>query len=121
MSYHGFSNRRNGLLIPFSLDDFAWGGVGNDGVVPGTAGGPDQSGAGGVTQLQQRFPSALSNAFHNYTIGLYAEDGIRLRPNLTVTAALRVEHQSDPICYQNCFARTFPWFNMALDPTGQVP
>ena len=121
VSDHGFSNRLNGLLIPFSLDDFAWGGNGNDGVVPGTAGGPDQSGAGGITQLQQRFPTALSNAFHNYTIAVYAEDGIRIRPNLTVTAALRVEHQSDPTCYQNCFANTQPWFNLALDPTGIVP
>jgi hypothetical protein len=121
VSDHGFSNRLNGLLIPFSLDDFAWGGNGNDGVVPGTAGGPDQSGLGGVTQLQQRFPTALSNAFHNYTIAVYAEDGIRIRPNLTVTAALRVEHQSDPNCYQRCFANTAPWFNLALDPTGIVP
>jgi len=118
---HGFSNRRNGLLIPFSLDDFAWGGVGNDGLVPGTAGGPDQSGAGGVTQLQQRFPSALSNALHNYTIGLYAEDGIRVRPNLTITAALRVEHQSDPTCYQRCFASTDPWLDLTRDPEGLVP
>ena len=121
VSDHGFSNRLDGLLIPFSLDDFAWGGAGNDGVVPGTAGGPDQSGAGGVTQLQQRFPTALSNAFHNYTIAVYAEDGIRIRPNLTITAALRVEHQSDPTCYQKCFANTQPWFNLALDPTGIVP
>jgi Carboxypeptidase regulatory-like domain len=121
VSDHGFSNRLNGLLIPFSLDDFAWGGNGNDGVVPGTAGGPDTSGLGGVTQLQQRFPTALSNAFHNYTIAVYAEDGIRIRPNLTVTAALRVEHQSDPTCYQKCFANTQPWFNLALDPTGIVP
>jgi hypothetical protein len=121
VSDHGFSNRLNGLLIPFSLDDFAWGGNGNDGVVPGTAGGPDLSGAGGVTQLQQRFPTVLSNAFHNYTIAVYAEDGIRIRPNLTVTAALRVEHQSDPTCYQKCFANTQPWFNLALDPTGIVP
>jgi hypothetical protein len=118
---HGFSNRLNGLLIPFSLDDFAWGGAGNDGVVPGTAGGPDQSGLGGASQLQQRFPTALSEAFHNYTIALYAEDGIRVRPNLTITAALRVEHQSDPTCYSNCFAYTAPWFQLALDPAGIVP
>jgi len=118
---YGFSNRLNGLLIPFSLDDFAWGGAGNDGVVPGTAGGPDQSGLGGVSQLQQRFPTNLSAAFHNYTVALYAEDGIRVKPNLTVTLALRIEHQSDPTCYQRCFAYTAPWFSLAKDPTGIVP
>jgi hypothetical protein len=118
---YGFSNRLNGLEIPFSLDDFAWGGNGNDGAVPGTAGGPDQSGLGGVTQLQQRFPTALSAAFHSYSIAVYAEDGIRVRSNLTVTAALRVEHQSDPTCYQNCFSSTVPWFNLVKDPAGIVP
>jgi hypothetical protein len=113
VSDHGFSNRLDGLLIPFTLNDFAYGGVG---------GGPgDPTFFGGVTQLQQRFPTTLSNAFHNYTIAVYAEDGIRIRPNLTITAALRVEHQSDPTCYQNCFANTQPWFNLALDPTGIVP
>ena len=118
---YGYSNRRNGLLIPFSLDDFAWGGAGNDGVVPGTAGGPDQSGLGGASQLQQRFPTTLANAFHNYSIAVYAEDGIRVRSNLTITAALRIEHQSDPTCYQNCFAYTVPWDNLTKDPTGIVP
>ena len=118
---YGYSNRLYGLLIPFSLDDFAWGGAGNDGVVPGTAGGPDQSGLGGASQLQQRFPTTLSNAFHSYTFAAYAEDGIRVRPNLTITAALRIEHTSDPTCYQNCFANTLPWFQLPLDPTGIVP
>ena len=121
VSDHGYSNRLNGLLIPFSLDDFAWGGAGNDGVVPGTAGGPDQSGVGGESQLQQRFPTALSNAFHNYTVALYAEDGFRVRPNLTITGAIRLVHQSDPTCYQRCFASTDPWFDMTLDPAGVVP
>ncbi|MGH7744397.1 MAG: carboxypeptidase regulatory-like domain-containing protein, partial [Candidatus Dormibacteria bacterium] len=121
VSDHGFSNRLDGLLIPFSLDDFAWGGAGNDGAVPGTAGGPDNSGSGGATQLQQRFPTTLSQAFHNYSIAGYVEDAIRIRPNLTVTPALRIEHQSDPTCYSRCFASTLPWFNLTKDPTGIVP
>ena len=113
VSDHSYSGRANGLLESFSLNDFAYGGVG---------GGPgDPTFFGGITRLQQRFPSALSNAFHNYTIAVYAEDGIRLRPNLTITAALRVEHQSDPNCYQKCFSSTQPWFNLALDPSGIVP
>jgi hypothetical protein len=117
---YGFSNRLYGLLIPYSLDDFAWGGAGNDGVVPGTAGGPDQSGLGGATQLQQRFPTSLANAFHNYYVGMYVEDGIKVTSNLTITPALRMEHNSDPACYQNCYADTPPWFLMAMDPTGTV-
>lgn len=108
---HTYFNRQFGIVIPFSLDDFAWGGIGQDGQVVG----------GGTTQLQQRFPTALEEPLAYYTVAGYVEDGWRIRPNLTITGALRIEHQSNPICRSLCFAESTPWLLLAKDPTGQVP
>lgn len=109
---HGFFSRQMGLLIPFTLDDFAWGGVGQDG---------DPFVFGGATQLQQRFTTATEQPLAYYTIAGYLEDGFRVRPNLTITGSLRVEHQSNLICRHLCFSETAPWFNLALDPKGLTP
>lgn len=37
-------------------------------------------------------------------VGVYAQDEWRVAPNLTLTLALRAEHNSDPVCNYNCFA-----------------
>ena len=115
---HGFQNRLVGRLIPLSLDDFAWGGTGNDGAVPGTAGG-DANSNGGATILQQRFPTAVEQPFAYYQLGAYVEDGWRIRPNLTITGALRLEHPSNVICRHLCFAESNPWFS--LTHSGSIP
>ena len=40
-----------------------------------------------------------------YGLGFYAQDDWSIRPNLKVTLALRGDHNSDPVCQTNCFAR----------------
>ena len=40
-----------------------------------------------------------------YGLGFYAQDEWSVRPNLKVTLTLRGDHNSDPVCQTNCFAR----------------
>ncbi|MCU1299015.1 MAG: hypothetical protein JWO91_3293, partial [Acidobacteriaceae bacterium] len=61
------------------------------------------SGAG--TTYTQNFPTRLTQPIALYTLGLFAQDTWSVRPNLKVTLALRAEHDSNPICTLNCFAR----------------
>jgi len=37
-------------------------------------------------------------------LGMYAQDQWKVRPNLTLTLALRAERNSNPVCQTNCFA-----------------
>ncbi|MGB0033928.1 MAG: carboxypeptidase regulatory-like domain-containing protein [Candidatus Acidiferrales bacterium] len=112
---HGYQIRLNGEIVPISLDDFAWGGTGNDTAVScptcaaGNApiGGSSQNAV--FTENLQRFPTALTQPIANYTVAGYIEDGFRVRPNLTITGSLRIEHASNPICRHLCFAETDPW------------
>ena len=82
-----------GTLTPRTLDAFYQGGV--DPVSPGSD----------STLLSQSFPARTSQRMAFYTLGLYAQDEWHARPNLTLTFALRVEHQSNPVCQHSCFAR----------------
>lgn len=73
----------------------------------------------GIGRIERRFPSAKNNPFAYYSVGGYIEDGWRIRPNLTVTASLRLDHPSNPVCQKLCFARTAVPFNeLTTDPTG---
>jgi hypothetical protein len=40
-----------------------------------------------------------------YGLGFYAQDEWAIRPNLKLTLALRADHNSNPTCLTNCFAR----------------
>jgi carboxypeptidase family protein len=40
-----------------------------------------------------------------YSLGLYAQDEWTVKPSLRVTVGLRAEHDSNPVCQTNCFAR----------------
>ncbi len=51
----------------------------------------------------QRFPVKLEQPVSVYDMGAYVEDTFRFRPNLTVTAGLRMERNSNPVCHTNCF------------------
>ena len=53
----------------------------------------------------QAFPTRPTEPLAIYSLGLYAQDEWAVRHNLKVTLALRAEHNSDPICQTNCFAR----------------
>ncbi|HUY82157.1 MAG TPA: carboxypeptidase regulatory-like domain-containing protein [Acidobacteriaceae bacterium] len=53
----------------------------------------------------QNFPQRLSEPIALYSLGFYGQDQWKLAPNFQVTAGVRVEHNSNPICVTNCFAR----------------
>ncbi len=91
---HDLSNLNStdgGTVAPFTLDAFYQGGFD-----PAT---------GDTTVLEQSFASQLEQHISNYVLGFYVQDEWHTRPNLTVTLALRNEHQSNPVCQNNCFAR----------------
>ncbi len=68
--------------------------------------------AGGFTdRWQQRFPTRLTQPLAIYTLGIYAQDQWKIQPNFTLTAGLRVEHNSNPVCHTNCFANLAGDFN----------
>jgi len=70
------------------------------------------------TSLFQSFTSETRLPVSFLNFGLYAEDDWRARPRMTLTAALRAEHYSNPICENRCFARLAgPFSSQSHDPT----
>ena len=82
-----------GQLIPQTLDAFFQGGV--DSASP----------SADFTQLSQSFTSQrlLRRSFLNFVV--YGQDEWHARANVTLTAALRAEHYSNPVCQNRCYAR----------------
>jgi hypothetical protein len=52
----------------------------------------------------QYFPVRQSQPISVYDEGWYVEDSYKIRPNLTLTAGLRVETNSNIVCHTNCFS-----------------
>src|SRR5258708_5266455 len=101
----GFVSPDLGFLIPLTLDAFYQGGA--DPNSPKTD----------FTQLYQSFQSSQFYPEANYHLGVYAQDEWHARPGLTLTIALRAEHQSNTICKTRCFARLAGPFNaVSHDP-----
>jgi hypothetical protein len=94
-----------GTLVPFTLDAFYQGGFNT--ATP----------TADATQLTQSFFSQLSQPLSFYNLGFYAQDEWHARSNLSLTLALRAEHQSNPICRSHCFARlAVPFESSGHDP-----
>ena len=76
---------------------------------------------GGVTgsNLTQNFPQRLSQPIALYGLGFYGQDEWRVTPKLKVTVALRLDHNSNPVCQTNCFARLNVPFT-SLDRTNAL-
>jgi Carboxypeptidase regulatory-like domain/TonB-dependent Receptor Plug Domain len=103
VSDHDFGDRAIGLLIPFSLADFANGGA----VATNSAG----------TELQQNFTSQTNEPIRTYEVAGYFQDDFRVMPNLTISPGLRIEHASNPICVTLCFAQlSAPLADIGADP-----
>ncbi len=60
---------------------------------------------GTATTYQQAFATRPTEPIALYALGLYAQDEWAVKPNLKITLALRAEHNSNPVCQTNCFAR----------------
>jgi hypothetical protein len=60
--------------------------------------------ANGLDLYEQQYPTRLTQPVAVYNLGAYVQDAWKIRPNLNITAAVRFEHNSNPVCQTNCFA-----------------
>ncbi len=66
-------------------------------------------------QTRQRFPSRNTQPVALWGLGMYAQDEWKVKPNLTLTLALRAEKNSNPVCQTNCGSLLDGSFNNLLD------
>jgi hypothetical protein len=105
LSNSDYTQNAAGDVVPQTIDAFYSGGV--DLASP-------QSDS---TRLRQSFPTELSQRFATYTLAGYAQDEWHAKSNLTFTLALRLEHQSNPVCAHDCFAElSGPFESISHDP-----
>ncbi len=69
---------------------------------------------GTALQTRQAFPSRLTQPVALWGLGVYAQDEWKVRPNLTLTLALRAEKNSNPVCQTNCGSLLNAPFNTLL-------
>jgi hypothetical protein len=74
----------------------------------------------GVGEYVQQYPLRTTQPVALYNLAGYAQDSWKLRPNLNITAGVRLEHDSNPICGTNCFAYTNGAFG-SLNPSTATP
>jgi hypothetical protein len=73
---------------------------------------------GTADTFTQAFTTRSRQPLALYTLGLYAQDEWAVRPSLKLTLSLRAEHNSNPVCQTNCFARLADSFDaVSHDPT----
>jgi hypothetical protein len=90
---YGYNFSGTGQLFPQTINAFFYGGV-----------NPSNPSVD-FTALHQSYPAATWNRFAFYSLGMYGQEEWRARSNLTLTFALRADHQSNPVCESRCFAR----------------
>jgi hypothetical protein len=61
--------------------------------------------AGTADTFEQAFATRPTEPLALYSLGLYAQDDWAILPHLKLQLSLRAEHNSNPICVTNCFAR----------------
>ncbi|HTW48255.1 MAG TPA: carboxypeptidase regulatory-like domain-containing protein [Acidobacteriaceae bacterium] len=85
------------------------------GAAEGLFSGGDFFSAGNMLVGVQNFPLQLRVPIRTYNLGLYAQDQWKLMQNFQVTAGVRVEHTSNPVCVINCFAYLNSSYNNVTD------
>ena len=91
-SGNGFNFSGTGQIAPQTIGAFFFGGV--------NPANPNID----ITNLYQNFPAVIWNRLAYYTFGGYAQDEWHAHSNLTLTVAIRADHQSNPVCASGCFA-----------------
>jgi hypothetical protein len=76
--------------------------------------------AGWGDEWVERFPKRLSEPVALYVEGFYGQDQWKPIPNLTITAGLRMEHNSNPLCVTNCVSNFSQDFS-SLPTVRQTP
>jgi len=92
VSDHDFGEFSSGFELPASLADFA-------------NGGPAPAGVKAGSIFIKSFPQSLNQPVRLYELAGYIQDDWRIKPNLTISPGLRLEHASNPSCVTNCFAQ----------------
>jgi len=100
-SDHDFGTLQSGLLTFDSINTYFAGGNTGD-------------------SLAQSFPTSLDEPIAFYTSGGYIEDDWRYSRKLSLTFALRVEHDSNFICRHLCFADLAGQFNEIATGNNQA-
>jgi len=104
----GYNTNGTGQILPQTINAFFYGGLAPSN--PSTD----------FTTLNQTYPSTTWNRFAFYSLGLYAQEEWRAFANLTLTFALRADHQSNPVCENRCITRpSVPFESINHDP-GQT-
>jgi len=105
LSNSAYAQNAVGDVVPQTIDAFYSGGV--DPASP-------QSDS---TRLRQSFPTQLAQRFATYTLAGYGQDEWHSKSNLTLTLALRLEHESNPVCAHDCFSElSGPFESISHDP-----
>jgi Carboxypeptidase regulatory-like domain len=104
----GFNFSGTGQIAPQTIGAFFFGGV--------NPANPNTD----FTNLFQNFPAVIWNRLAFYSFGAYAQDEWHARSNLTLTVALRADHQSNPVCSSGCFARLTGPFDSINHDVGQA-
>jgi hypothetical protein len=74
--------------------------------------------AGNVDTYEQAYAVRPTEPLALYALGFYGQDEWSVKPHLKITLALRLEHNSNPICQTNCFARLANSFgDISHDPS----
>ena len=95
----------------YDISDFTFSVRNNPEILIGDVSG---NGDGGVTdfynglalQTRQAFPSAAEQPVALWGIGIYGQDEWKVSHNLTLTLALRLEKNSNPVCQNDCGSLT---------------
>jgi hypothetical protein len=87
---------------------------------PGFAGNGLQTFADGIAYQYRRADNLSTNVpVALWGIGIYGQDEWKVSTRLTLTLALRVEKNSNPVCQKNCFANfTGPFSGLATVTAG---
>jgi hypothetical protein len=85
------------------------------GAAEGPFGGGDLFSAGVMLEGVQNFPLHLKVPIRTYNLGLYAQDQWKIAPNFQISAGVRAEHSSNPVCVINCFAYLNSSYNQVPD------
>jgi hypothetical protein len=102
----GYNWSGAGQLLPQTIDAFFYGGI--DPYNPSKD----------FTALFQTYPVVTWNRYAFYSLGLYGQEEWHARADLTLTFALRTDHQSNPVCESRCFARLSGSFDsISHDPS----